>query len=140
MPENEGSSKEKNAKLFVPVKQPKQKGRDETVCEAFKLLRTIVENDATRKLTSFMKDDLEKSREHDLKLFHMMLSHRDHPPSQGTNQLPTTQHNVSAGYYQLSSPTTNHGLQSNYPQDFSLQQEHHLHQGHLFRPISPTSS
>ena len=55
MPENEGSFIGKNSKLFVPVKQPKQKSRDETVCKDIKLLRRVVKNDPTRELISFTK-------------------------------------------------------------------------------------
>lgn len=60
--------------MFVPVKQPKRKSnRDDPICEAIKLMKTIAEKDSSKELITFMKDDVEKAREHELKLMQMML-------------------------------------------------------------------
>lgn len=49
--------------MFVPLKQAKQKSnRDDPICEALKLMNTIVEKDPSKKLTNFMKEDVAKAR------------------------------------------------------------------------------
>jgi len=40
------------------------------------LLKEAVQNDPTKELISFMKDEMEKSRDHELKLFQLLLTHR----------------------------------------------------------------
>ena len=88
--------------MFVPVKQPKRKSnRDDPICEAIKLMKTIVEKDPSKELISFMKDDMEKAREHELKLIQMMLSFGNQQPIQG--QCPP----FAAGHVGFASPTCN---------------------------------
>ena len=46
--------------------------------------REAVKNDPTKEMISFLRDEVEKSREHELKLFQLMLSDRANsgmPPS-----------------------------------------------------------
>ena len=69
----ETESEDKPGKLFVPRKEHKRK--DDPVCEAIKLMRSVVENDPTKEVINFLKEDIQKAREHELKLFQMMFSH-----------------------------------------------------------------
>ena len=63
-----------STQLFVPVKTaPKKRKRKgdntEILTEAVNLLKTAVENDASKEMLVFLQEDIEKSREHELKLF-----------------------------------------------------------------------
>ena len=42
--------------------------------EAVNLLTTAVENDASKDMLAFLKEDIEKSREHELKLFKLLCT------------------------------------------------------------------
>lgn len=75
-------SEDKPGKLFVPVKEHKRSKKDDPVCEAIKLMRSVVENDPTKEVINFLKEDIQKACEHELKLFQMMFSHgnwQEHP-------------------------------------------------------------
>lgn len=68
-----------STQLFVPVKTaPKKKKRKgdntEILTEAVNLLKTAVENDASKDMLAFLKEDIEKSREHELKLFKLLCT------------------------------------------------------------------
>ena len=68
----EGStSGEKKQKKFVPVrKNRKQKQTDDncTLVEAFQLMRGMIENNPMRDLIAMMREDMERSRQHELRL------------------------------------------------------------------------
>ena len=69
------SSLYKRENMFVPVKAPKRKRkRDDPICEAIKLMKTIAEKDPPKELITFIEDYLEKARVYKLKLMQMMLS------------------------------------------------------------------
>ena len=116
----ENESEDKPGKLFVPVKGHKRSRKDDPVCEAIKLMRSVVESDPTKEVINFLKEDIQKAREHELKLFQMMLSHGNWQDSrpQG-HSVPSTDFH----------PYT-YGNQHSY-QEFPLQQQYLL---------SPTSS
>ena len=59
--------------------------------EAIELMRTAIENDPTKELIRFMEADIEKSREHELKLCQML-------PGQ-FNPRPPPQHGNHYQYY-----------------------------------------
>lgn len=68
-----------STQLFVQVKTaPKKRKRkgDNTaiLTEAVNLLKTAVENDSSKDLLAFLKEDIEKSREHELKLFKLLCT------------------------------------------------------------------
>ena len=68
-----------STQLFVPVKTaPKKRKRigdnTEILTEAVNLLKTAVENDASKEMLAFLKEDIKKSREHDLKLFKLLCT------------------------------------------------------------------
>ena len=118
----ESESEDKPGKLFVPVKERKRSRKDDPVCEAIKLMRSVVENDPTKEVINFLKEDIQKAREHELKLFQMMFSHgnwQEHP--QG--------HSVPSNDFQ---PYT-YGNQHSY-------QEYPLQQQYLFAPTSSAFS
>lgn len=67
--------------MFVPVKNVRKKQTtkeklDATTLEAKNLVRSTIENDLTKELISFMREEMEKSREHEFKLLQLMLSQR----------------------------------------------------------------
>ena len=68
-----------STQLFVPVKTaPKKRKRKgdntEILTEAVNLLKTAVENDASKEMLAFLKEDIEKSRQHELKLFKLLCT------------------------------------------------------------------
>lgn len=73
----EGStSGEKEQKKFVPVrKNRKRKQTDDnwTLAEAFQLMRGMIENDPTRDLIAMMREDKERSRQHELRLMQVFM-------------------------------------------------------------------
>ena len=78
--ESEASSNNQS-NVFVPIKQGKKKSsRDDPICEAMKLMKTIAEKDPSKELINFMKEDIQKAREHELQLMQMMLSFGNQQP------------------------------------------------------------
>ena len=79
----------KEKELFVPIKtkrrQLSKKRLDSATTEVLTLVREAVQNDPTKELISFMKEEMEKSREHELTLFQLLLSHR---PNASLNSTP----------------------------------------------------
>ena len=67
--------------LFVAVKNVKKRHStkvklDATTVEVMKLVKATIENDQTKELVTFMREEMEKSREYELKLFQLMFSQR----------------------------------------------------------------
>ena len=56
-------------KLLAPVKENKQNCKDDPVCKAAKLMKTVIENDPTKEIIIFMTEDVKIAREHELKLY-----------------------------------------------------------------------
>lgn len=83
---SENESESKPGKLFVPVKENKRSRKDDPVCEAMKLMKTVIEN-------GFMKEDVQKARERELKLLQMMLSHGNWQQSTQGCHAPVASHN-----------------------------------------------
>ena len=79
----------KEKELFVLIKtkrrQLSKKRLDSATTEVLTLVREAVQNDPTKELISFMKEEMEKSREHELTLFQLLLSHR---PNASLNSTP----------------------------------------------------
>ena len=48
--------------------------------EAIHLMRSAIENDPIKQLIQFLKSDIEKSREHEVKLFQLLLTHSNPNP------------------------------------------------------------
>lgn len=140
-----GAFGEREEKLFVPVKNRKRRNREDPLFEALHLIKSVIENDPTKDLIQVIRDDMKKSREHELKLFQMILSAGSQQPSLSQqNPMSTMQHgscaqpNSSGGYHQSYPPPMHPVQQSYYPQDFVLQQGQ---QGYQFHPVScPTMS
>ena len=85
MTENEGIVDEhKNSSVgeFVPVKSvpTKRQNKVDPLVEAMHLMRTALENDPTKELIKFLKSDIEESREHELKLYQILLTHSNPSP------------------------------------------------------------
>ena len=93
--------------LFVPIKNAKKKQStkeklDATTIEVMKLVKGAVDNDPTKEMINFMREEMEKSRQHELKLFQLMLSHRANDsyqamPSSASNSTPFG--DTCTGYY-----------------------------------------
>ena len=60
--------------LFIPIKRDKKKKKEDVAAEALQALNKIVERDHTKELIDFMKDQIQKSQEHELKVLQMILS------------------------------------------------------------------
>jgi len=105
-----------------------------------KLMKTIAEKDPTKELISFMKDDIEKAREHELRLMQMMLSFQNQQPLQG--QSPVS----AAGHVGFASRACNSdGLYLPYPPapHQIIQSAGSMYQGpsnYQFGPLSPANS
>ena len=60
--------------VFVPKRSMKKgkssKDKLDTTQEVMKLIQQAVRNDPTKEMISFLGDEMEKSHEHELKLFH----------------------------------------------------------------------
>ena len=71
---------EDQAELFVPKRSVKNgksnKDKLDTTQEVMQLIQEAVKNDPTKEMISFPRDEMEKSREHELKLFQLMLGNR----------------------------------------------------------------
>lgn len=67
---------------FVPVKTvpTKRQKKEDPLVEAIHLMKTAIENDPTKELIKFLKSDIEKSGEHELKLYQMLLTHSNPSP------------------------------------------------------------
>ena len=74
-----GGKEEK--KLFVPVRGKKHKNKDDTLSEAFQLMRGVIENDPTRDLIQLIREDMEKSCQGEFKLMQMLVGVRNQQPS-----------------------------------------------------------
>ena len=70
--EEDEKSEKNQEKLFVPVKGKGRNKKQDNSAEAIKLLKKIVETDNTTTVIDSLRDEMEKSREHELKLFQMM--------------------------------------------------------------------
>ena len=58
----------------APKKRKRKGDNTEILTEAVNLLKTAVENDASKEMLAFLKEDIEKSREHELKLFKLLCT------------------------------------------------------------------
>ena len=70
------TSGEKEQNKFAPVrKNRKRKQTDDncTLTEAFQLMRGMVENDPTRDLIAMMREDMERSQQHELRLMQVFM-------------------------------------------------------------------
>jgi len=110
-------SRESGAELFVPKKnvrkrQSAKEKLDSTTFEVMEMVKEAVRNDPTKDLIAFMREEMEKSREHEMKLFHLMFSHRANAGYDHSLQGMTSSHNMAygeTGFY----PTWNGGLGPN---------------------------
>ena len=89
--------------LYIPKRSAKKEkfAKDKLDnTQVMKLITEVVRNDPTKEMISFLKDEMEKSREHELKLFQLMLGHRANsglPPS--SSMVPPSS-NMETGFYQ----------------------------------------
>ena len=79
--ENESGSGKSN-KLFVPSRQAKKMKKQDPVVEAINLLRTTIENDQNKDIINFMKEDIQRSREHEYRLCQLLCSNGQNKPMQ----------------------------------------------------------
>ena len=98
------------AELFVPVKKIRKRVTakdklDTTTTEVLNLVREVVSNDPTRDLLNFMREEMDKSRQHELQLFQMLQSRR-------TNSGSDLYHHQATTYpaYPPTQPTHLHSL------------------------------
>lgn len=73
----EGSSSgQREQKKFVPVRKNRKRKQTDDNCthsEVFQLMRGMIENDPTRDLIAMMREDMERSRQHELRLMQVFM-------------------------------------------------------------------
>ena len=60
------------ANLFVPIRKKRKNNESETIVKMLKIMETMVENDPTKDLLKFMKDDAERSQQTELELLRLL--------------------------------------------------------------------
>ena len=128
-----------SVKLFMPVKSQKRK-KDESVSEALKLMKTMVDNDPTKDLVNMIQTEMERSREHEMNLMKMIISAGNQQPA--PMHVPNTCNTTMI--HPASFPLSNvsrynwqpHSHPHSYPQDLNMLQGHQEYQ---FHPVSPTA-
>ena len=67
-----------DAEMFIPKKKARKvKNKspiDAAVVETLDLVKEVVKNDPTKYLINFMREEMDKARDHELKLFHLLQS------------------------------------------------------------------
>jgi uncharacterized protein YbbK (DUF523 family) len=89
--------------MFIPIKRAKMEKRkeqhDAAVVETLELVKEVVRNDPTKDFINFMKEEMDKARAHELKLFQLIQSSR---PS-ASNSFSTYDQQGTIGTYQRQS-------------------------------------
>eukprot|EP00794_Sanderia_malayensis_P014686 gene14686-16211_t len=69
------ASNERPAKknLFVPLKENNKKEKDDAIVEAVKSFNQVIDTDPSKELINFLREDNEKSRQHELELFKIQM-------------------------------------------------------------------
>lgn len=78
---DDGDDNQEAGELFVPVKNSRKRQTtkeklDATTTEVLNIVREAVSNDPTKELINFMREEMEKSRQHELRLFQMLQTQR----------------------------------------------------------------
>ena len=60
--------------LFIPIKRDKKRIKEDVAGEALQDLNIIIKKDHTKQLLVLMKDQMQKSQEHELQVLQMILS------------------------------------------------------------------
>lgn len=110
-PQENDQSETKNKKQFVPLKKIKKNTTDH-LGEAVALLRKAIEQDPSKELINFMRDEAEKSRKHELDMANLLLNatapvHQQQQPGNELHYWPQQQ-------YQQAPPVFQHH-QQNFP-------------------------
>ena len=141
--ESEASSANQS-NVFVPIKQAKRRSnRDDPICEALQLMKTIAEKDPSKELINFMKEDVAKAREHELRLMQMMLSFGNQQPSWaqshgsavGNSSFMPPGSSVNCGFSPHHTPAPHQSEQRAFAPESTIPQGALNYQ---FRPISPS--
>ena len=67
---------------------------DATTVEVMKLVKATIENYQTKELVTFMREEMEKSREYELKLFQLMFSQRANSTYDSYQGTPSSRHTI----------------------------------------------
>jgi translation initiation factor 1 (eIF-1/SUI1) len=100
--ENDSHEEENSEKPFVPIKSTKKKSSNkDTIAEVIGLIKETISNDPAKEMISFMREELQKSMEHEAKLVDKFLSATHHPPQQhASGPTPQTYWQVHGNEYQ----------------------------------------
>ena len=70
------NNEDPKGELFIPIKKRKKEKPKEklaaVVVEAAELVKEVVNNDPTKDLISFLREEMNKSREHELKMIQLL--------------------------------------------------------------------
>ncbi|CAB3983910.1 Hypothetical predicted protein [Paramuricea clavata] len=83
--------------MFVPIRKNKNKNESEPVGKILKILETMAENDPTKELLNFMKEDAEKSRQSEMELVKLLASQNKEPPHSHVPQQTVPQEHFTFG-------------------------------------------
>jgi hypothetical protein len=103
------SAAEKKEKLMINKRGRKKKKQD-VVNETLSLIKSAIENDPKKEVLSYLKDESEKAREHELKMMQMLTqsSSANQPQQPHNMQYPGYIHDGSSPVWQYK----NQALQS----------------------------
>ena len=86
----------------LPIKRARKEKKkspiDAALVETLDLVKEVVKNDPTRDLINFMREEMDKAREHELKLFYLLQSSRPNPRSAFTAYDQQQQQGTSGMY------------------------------------------
>jgi hypothetical protein len=105
------SSAEIRKKLMINKPERKKKKQD-VINETLNLIRSAIENDPTKEVLSFLKEESEKAREHELKMM-QMLTQSSNTPQHHHQQQQQQQQPYNAQFYGYSCVGNNQNIQEN---------------------------
>lgn len=100
--------------MFIPIKRAKKEKKknqfDTAFAETLEIVKEVVKNDPTKDLINFMREEMDKAREHELKLFQLLHSSRPNGSNglsiydqQGNSGLSIYDQHGNSGMYQRQS-------------------------------------
>ena len=96
------STESAETEMFIPIKRARKEKKkspiDAALVETLDLVKEVVKNDPTRDLINFMREEMDKAREHELKLFYLLQSSRPNPRSAFTAYDQQQQQGTSGMY------------------------------------------
>ena len=116
------------------MKSKKRRNKEDPVLEAVKMMKAVVENDPTKDLLKMLQDEMEKSRQYEMKLMTMILSAGNQQPAFMPMPMPNNMITMQPAHYHQANASEYHCQPHSYTQDLGMLQGH---RGYQFQPVSP---